>query len=127
MKPNPENLTKIDNEYSNRFINLDPDGYFIIYIDREKGLICAEHYTNTISETGIALDPETGKPLPCDKPLKRIPTATFTGCTAKEIGIKITEELEKPPLSCLDHALYLGREFVRAEIALLSGENYIQD
>jgi dihydropteroate synthase len=27
----------------------------------------------------------------------------------------------------LDHAAYLGREFVRAEIALLSGGEYIQD
>jgi len=127
MKPNPEELKQIDDQYSNRFINLDPEGYFIIYIDRKNNLICAEHYTNTISETGVALDPETGKPLPCDKPLKRVPTVIFKGRTAKEIGIKITEESAKLPLSCFDHALYLGREFVRAEIALLSGEDYIQD
>ena len=127
MEINFEEIKKIDDEYSKRFIDLDTDGYFIIYIDREKGLICAEHYTNTISEKGVALDPETGKPLPCDKPLKRKPTNTFTGRTAKEIGMKITEESEKPPLSYLTHALYLGREFVRAEIALISGEDYIQD
>lgn len=127
MSINPEELKKLDDEYSNRFIALDPDGYFIIYIKKEEGLICAEHYTNTISETGVALDPETGKPLPCDKPLKRVPTAIFTGRTAKEIGIKITEELEHPPLSRLDHALYLGREFVRAEMALFLGQDYIQD
>ncbi|MFM6158610.1 MAG: DUF4346 domain-containing protein, partial [Sphaerospermopsis kisseleviana] len=27
----------------------------------------------------------------------------------------------------LDHAAYLGREFVRAEMALISGQEYIQD
>jgi len=27
----------------------------------------------------------------------------------------------------LDHAAYLGREFVRAENALLSGQEYVQD
>jgi len=127
MNPKIKDLKQIDDQYSNRFINLDPDGYFIIYIDKENNLICAEHYTNTISETGVALDPETGKPLPCDKPLKRLPTAIFKGRTAKEIGIKLIEEIENPPLSRLDHALYLGREFVRAEMAILSGEDYIQD
>ncbi|NEP19928.1 MAG: DUF4346 domain-containing protein, partial [Leptolyngbya sp. SIO4C1] len=27
----------------------------------------------------------------------------------------------------LDHAAYLGREFVRAEIALINGTDYVQD
>lgn len=122
-----ENLTNIDDKLSNRFIELDPAGYFIIYIDRERGLICAEHYTNNINEKGLAVDPETGEPFPCDQKLVRKPTAIFTGRTAKEIGIKITEETKPCPLSKLDHALYLGREFVRAETALATGQNYIQD
>ncbi|MDY6782360.1 MAG: DUF4346 domain-containing protein [Cyanobacteriota bacterium] len=122
-----ERLTTVDNQLSNRFIELDPAGYFIIYLDRKKGLICAEHYTNEINEKGLAIDPETGEPFPCDQKLARKPTATFTGRTAKEIGIKITEKTKPCPLSKLDHALYLGREFVRAEIALLAGQDYIQD
>lgn len=122
-----ENLVAIDEELSQRFIELDPAGYFIIYLDKEKNLICAEHYTNDINEKGLAVDPETGEPFPCDQPLKRTPTAIFTGRTAKELGIKITEEAKPCPLSYLDHALYLGREFVRAEIALINGTEYVQD
>ena len=124
---NPEELAALDDQLSNRFIHLDPSGYFIIYIDREARLICAEHYTNAINEKGLAVDPETGEPFPCTGSLKRTPTTVFKGRTAKELGIKITEETQPCPISCLDHALYLGREFVRAEIALRSGEDYIQD
>lgn len=125
--PVAENLAAIDDQLSKRFIALDPAGYFIIYIDREAGLICAEHYTNTINEKGLALDPETGEPLCAKGSLKRSPTAVFKGRTAKELGMKITEEAEPVPLTCLDHALYLGREFVRAETALICGTEYIQD
>lgn len=32
-----------------------------------------------------------------------------------------------PPISCLDHALYLGRELQKAELCLESGSDYIQD
>lgn len=125
--PVAESLAALDDHLSKRFIALDPDGYFIIYIDREAGLICAEHYSNTINEKGLALDPETGEPLCAKGSLKRSPTAIFKGRTAKELGIKLTEETQPSPLSRLDHALYLGREFVRAEIALISGHDYIQD
>jgi dihydropteroate synthase len=127
MKPTPEEIITLDNELSKRFINLDSDGYFIIYLDREQGLICAKHYTNIISDKGLALDPETGKPIPVKGKVERTPTATYTGRSAKEIGLKITEQSDPPPLSRLDHALYLGREFVKAEIALISGQEYIQD
>ncbi|NET39025.1 MAG: DUF4346 domain-containing protein [Cyanothece sp. SIO1E1] len=122
-----EKLAAIDNELSNRYIELDPKGYFLIYIDREAGLICAKHFTNTVSDKGVALDPETGKPIPCNRKVERQPTALYTGRTAKELGIKITEEADPCPLSYLDHALYLGREFVRAELALITGQEYIQD
>ncbi len=124
---NVPELTALDDQLSNRFIHLDPSGYFIIYIDREAGLICAEHYTNAINEKGLAVDPETGEPFSCNGSLKRTPTAIFKGRTAKELGIKITEETQPCPISCFDHALYLGREFVRAEMALISGKDYIQD
>ncbi|WP_204105543.1 MULTISPECIES: DUF4346 domain-containing protein [Spirulina sp. CCY15215] len=125
--PTQQELTTIDNKLSKRFIKLDPAGYFIIYLDRENGLICAKHYSNEINEKGLAVDPETGKPIPVRGKVERTPTAIFTGRTAKEIGMKITEETKPCPLSYLDHALYLGREFLRAEIALINGEEYIQD
>lgn len=119
--------TALDEQLSKREIALDPGGYFIIYLDRVRQLICAAHYTNAISDSGVALDPETGKPLPCNGSLKREPTRIYTGHTAKALGIQITERLDAPPITRLDHALYLGREFVRAEMALRSGEDYVQD
>jgi dihydropteroate synthase len=120
-------LAALDDQLSKRFIELDPDGYFLIFLEREAGLICAAHYTNTISEKGLALDPETGKPLPVRGKVERVPTQVFKGRTAKELGMKITEQAQPCPLSCLDHALYLGREFVRAEVALVQGTDYVQD
>ncbi|MEB3163215.1 MAG: DUF4346 domain-containing protein [Prochlorothrix sp.] len=127
MAPSAEDLAAIDRELSKRFIHLDPAGYFLIYLDREAQLICAKHFTNEINDKGLAVDPETGKPFPVRGAVERQPTAVFTGRTAKELGMKITEETQPCPLTKLDHALYLGREFVRAEQALISGEAYIQD
>lgn len=122
-----DNLTAIDNKLSNRHIDLDPAGYFIIYVDREAGLICAKHYTNVIDDRGLAVDPETGKVIPAKGSVARNNTTLFTGRTAKELCVKVLEQTQPSPLTMLDHAAYLGREFVRAEISLLSGEEYIQD
>ncbi|MBE9012999.1 DUF4346 domain-containing protein [Pseudanabaenaceae cyanobacterium LEGE 13415] len=116
-----------DDQLSNRFIELDPNGYFIIYVDRASRLICAEHYTNTINEKGLACDPETGEPLPCSGELKRRPSAIFKGRTAKELCIEIFEKPETCCISRLDHAAYLGRELVRAEQCLFSDRDYVQD
>ncbi len=41
-----ENLAAIDDKLSQRHIDLDPGGYFIIYLDRDAGLIYAKHFTN---------------------------------------------------------------------------------
>jgi len=122
-----ESLKALDDKLSNRFINLDPKGYFLIYLDREAGLICAKHFTNVIDDRGVALDPETGKPLPCSGGVKRTHTQVYTGRTAKELCVEIFEKTDPCPISYLDHAAYLGREFVRAEMALLSGDEYVQD
>ena len=122
-----DNLTAIDRKLSNRHIDLDPEGYLIIYVDREAGLICAKHYTNTIDDRGLAVDPETGKVIPAKGSVPRRNTTLFTGRTAKELCVKVLEQTQPSPVTMLDHAAYLGREFVRAEIALLSGEEYIQD
>jgi dihydropteroate synthase len=121
------NLTAIDSELSHRQIDLDPQGYFIIYIDREAGTICAKHYTNVIDDRGLAVDPETGKVIPAKGSVKRTTSTLFTGRTAKELCVKLFEETQPCPIGMLDHAAYLGREFVRAEIALISGAEYIQD
>ncbi|KPQ37096.1 MAG: Dihydropteroate synthase-related protein [Phormidesmis priestleyi Ana] len=122
-------LAILDNKLSKRFIELDPDGYFLIYIDREAKLLCAKHFTNTINDKGLACDPETGEPLCVNGSGKpRQSEQLFTGRTAKELCMKIFEDKENScPISYLDHAAYLGREFVRAEIALIEGTEYIQD
>ncbi len=127
MGLNFEELVEIDNKLSQRHLDLDPSGYFIIYLDREAGLICAKHFTNVINEKGLAVDPETGKVIPARGKVERTHTTVFTGRTAKELCVKIFEETKPCPVTQLDHAAYLGREFVRAQSALLTGQEYVQD
>jgi dihydropteroate synthase len=119
--------TEIDQELSKRHIDLDPGGYFIIYLDPNEKLIRAKHFSNFIDERGLACDPETGKPLPCDTKVERTPTQIFSGRTAKEICVQIFEQSTHCPVTRLDHASYLGREFQRAEAALLTHQTYVQD
>ncbi|TBR59956.1 hypothetical protein B4U84_03350 [Westiellopsis prolifica IICB1] len=122
-----EDIVQIDNKLSQRHIDLDPGGYFIIYLEQETGLICAKHFTNVIDEHGLAVDPETGKVIPARKKVVRTHTTIFTGRTAKELSVEIFEKTKPCPVTQLDHAAYLGREFVRAEIALVTGQEYVQD
>lgn len=122
-----ESRKSIDDELSKRHIDLDPSGYFIIYLDREAELICAKHFTNVINDKGLAVDPATGKVIPAKGKVNRTAETLFTGRTAKELCVKIIEETQPCPLTKLDHAGYLGREFTRAEYALINGTEYIQD
>lgn len=122
-----ENITAIDEKLSQRHLDLDPGGYFIIYLDREAGLICAKHFTNAIDERGLAVDPVSGKVIPARGKVERTHTRLFAGRTAKELCVKIFEETQPCPVTQLDHAAYLGREFVRAEMGLVSGGEYVQD
>jgi dihydropteroate synthase len=123
----PEALAAIDDKLSQRYIDLDPQGYFLIYLDRDAGLICAKHFTNTINERGLAVDPETGKVIPVRGKVQRTHSAIFTGRTAKELCVEMFEKTQPSLVTRLDHAAYLGREFVRAESALITGKDYIQD
>ena len=122
-----EDLAAIDDQLSGRHIDLDPSGYFIIYLDREAKLIYAKHFTNVIDERGLAVDPDTGKVIPAKGKVERTHTTVFSARTAKELCVKIFEETQPCPVSLLDHAAYLGREFVRAEVALVTGQEYVQD
>ncbi len=120
-------LKALDDKLSQRYIELDPGGYWIVYVDKSAQGLVVKHYSNTIDEKGLACDPETGEVIPCNAPVVRQPTLVLTGQTAKEICIALFETLDPCPVTRLDHAAYLGRELVRAELALVQGLEYIQD
>ena len=117
---------KIDNSLSNRYIDLDPNGYFIIKVDLKLNKIILEHFLNNINDDGYALDPETNEPIKCDSQNKRVSNEVFKGISAKQIGIMITEE-RNDLITRFDHALYLGRELQKAEECLYKKLPYIQD
>ena len=123
----PPSRQQLDDQLSQRFIALDPAGYFLIRIDLEAAELVVEHYGNGIDERGLATDPDTGEVLSCRGGGVRAPLAVFRGCSAKQLGIDLTEGPGPHPLTCLDHALYLGRELQRAQACLELGTDYIQD
>lgn len=123
----PIQRREFDDQLSQRFIALDPDGYFLIKLDRQAGELVAEHYANGIDERGLATDPDSGEVISCRGAGPRTPLATYRGRSAKELGIALTEGEGPHPLSRLDHALYLGRELQKAQAALESGADYVQD
>ena len=123
--PNPR--LSLDEALSQRFIALDPSGYFLIKVDAAAAELVAEHYANGIDERGLATDPDTGEVISCRGSDPRAPLAIYRGRTAKELGIALTEAEGPHPLSRLDHALYLGRELQKAELCLWQGLPYVQD
>ena len=124
---NKKIIQDIDDKYSNRFIALDPKGYFLIKVNHSLKEIIVEHFNNNIDELGRALDTETGKILNCSGKESRSPVQIFKGRTAKEIGINITEKVCPIPIGKIDHALYLGRELQKAEYCLIHEIAYVQD
>ena len=123
----PPSRQQLDDQLSQRFIALDPAGYVLIRIDLEAAELVVEHYGNGIDERGLATDPDTGEVLSCRGGGVRAPLAVFRGCSAKQLGIDLTEGPGPHPLTCLDHALYLGRELQRAQACLEQRIEYIQD
>ena len=122
-----EQRRSLDERLSQRFIALDPAGYFLIKLDPEAGELIAEHYGNGIDERGLATDPDTGEVISCRGAGPRTPLKIYRGRSAKELGMALTEGKGPHPISCLDHALYLGRELQKAERCLEDGSTYIQD
>ena len=118
--------TMIDNNLSKRYIDLDPNGYFIIKVDLEENKIILEHFLNNINDDRYALDPETNEQIKCDSQNKRFSNEVFKGISAKQLGIIITEE-RNDLITRFDHALYLGRELQKAEECLYKRLPYIQD
>lgn len=127
LQPRDGSRQELDQALSQRFIALDPAGYFLIRVDADRQELVAEHYGNTINERGLATDPETGEVIRCQGAEPRAPLAVYRGRTAKELGILLTEGEGPLPISRLDHALYLGRELQKAEQCLAKAQNYVQD
>jgi dihydropteroate synthase-like protein len=82
---------------------LDSAGMFKIAIDRAQGVLAAVHFTS----------------LDMAKP-----TCIVKGKTADGVYAKI---LELDLVSRLDHAAYLGSELAKAEAAMRTGKEYVQD
>jgi dihydropteroate synthase-like protein len=82
---------------------LDEKGLFKIAVDYNNGTIVAVH-------------------IPCSQQDK--PSVIIKGETAENVFSKI-EEMNL--ITRLDHAAYLGRELAKAEIALVTGKEYVQD
>ena len=123
----PQQRRELDDAHSNRSIELDPSGYFLIRIDAAAGELVVEHFGNGINDQGLATDPESGEVLSCSGNGPRAAIAEYRGRSAKELGMVLTESADPLPLSRLDHALYLGRELQKAEHCLEQGLDYVQD
>ncbi len=82
---------------------LDPKGSFTILLDRVNGCIVALHYASAKME----------------KPDRIIKGKTADGLYGKIVELGL--------VSRLDHAAYLGAELAKAEVALRTGKEYIQD
>ena len=95
------NLT-IVNYQGNQTI-LDTHGKFRILIDRNLKTIIVLHFV---------------------KPKENNPKNIFKGRSAESLYTKI---VELKLVTRLDHAAYLGKELAKAEIALKTGKEYIQD
>jgi len=117
----------LDDKLSKRQIELDPKGYFLIKVEPSTHELVLEHYLNNIDNKGRAIDPKSGEPIGCKAKRSNQPSKIFRGKSAKEVGIQISEGQSPFPISCLDHAIYIGRELQRAETCLKTGEQYIQD
>jgi len=92
-----------------RRIVFDPKGFFVIYLQNGKDIV-VEHYQNV--SKGTALKVDTGKL-----------DAVIRGKDSLSIGQTIVRE---GLISRTDHAIYLGRELMKAEIALKNGLKYEQ-
>lgn len=82
---------------------LDRVGLFKISVDRKNQAIAASLFTSVAMEK---------------------PVCIIKGKTAEAVYAKIVQH---GLVTCLDHAAYLGSELAKAEIALKTGKEYIQD
>ncbi|KAG7356361.1 cobinamide kinase / cobinamide phosphate guanyltransferase-domain containing protein [Nitzschia inconspicua] len=117
----------LDEYLSKRGMKMDPKGYFLIKVDREKFVIRVSFHSCIINDKGEFFDLD-GNRLTCHSDNTPDPLREWECRTAKEATYQILEKWEKAKeLLCAGHAGYLGREVQKAEVALYQGGNYQQD
>jgi len=89
-------------------VNLDPNGFFVIEIDRKKKQIRVEYFSNVYKNKKIV----SGN-------LQKV----FVGKKADALSDTISKNV---PELLPEHYLYLGRELQRAQCALEKHNKYIQ-
>ena len=82
-------------------LKLDRAGFFIVLPQRETGVILCEHYENNGRLAHII--------------------------EGRQAALIASTVVERGLITLLDHAVYLGRELAKAEIALKTGVEYEQD
>jgi len=93
---------------SRKDVILDPEGFFVIEINRIKKEIVVEYYSNVYKNNKIV----SGN-------LQKV----FTGKKASALSDTISKHV---PKLLSEHYMYLGRELQRAQWALDSNKKYIQ-
>ncbi len=89
-------------------VKLDPNGFFVIEIDRKEKQIRVEYYSNIYKKEKIV----SGN-------LKKV----FTGKKADALCDTIVKNV---PDLLPEHYMYLGREIQRAQCALDKNKKYVQ-
>jgi len=97
-----ENMVEVLEAEGDAGLYWDRAGWFKIDVDRENGLIAAIHFPQGEEKPDIVV----------------------RGKSAREVYQTI---IRRGLVSKLDHAAYLGKELVKAEMALRLGRSYIQD
>jgi len=118
----------LDKILAARSLPMDAKGYFLVKLDRERGLITAPFVSCMKNDEGEICDLDGNKISCCDGTNRPEPMRVFEGRTAKELTVEIFERW--PPakeIFCVGHAAYIGREAQRAEHCLFSGEHFQQD
>ncbi|MEF8848239.1 MAG: DUF4346 domain-containing protein [Candidatus Thermoplasmatota archaeon] len=90
-------------------VSLDPNGFFVIEVDRKKSRIRAEFYSNVYKKNRIV-----------SGDLQKV----FLGEKADALCDTIARNVED---LLPEHYLYLGRELQKAEYALQNDVEYVQD
>jgi adenosylcobinamide kinase / adenosylcobinamide-phosphate guanylyltransferase len=117
----------LDQYLSKRSMKMDPKGYFLVKVDREKMIIRVSFHSCIVNDKGEFFDLD-GNRLTCHGGNTPDPLQVWECRTAKEATYQILEQWElSGELLCVGHAGYLGREVQKAEVALYQGFEYQQD